>query len=68
VEGTRVIGVVLGVLVSLLIATALTRALGPAAEERRPEIRPDVLERIDATLPRSQATERWLENQKEMRS
>ncbi len=62
------IGVVLVVVMALLIATVLTWALGPAAEERRPVIPSDVQARIDATLPRSQEAERWLENQKEMRS
>jgi len=63
-----VTGVVLVVLVALLIAMVLTWALGPAVGERRPVIRPDVMERIDATLPRSQAQERWLANREEMRS
>ncbi len=60
------IGVVLVVLVALLIATVLTWALGPVAAERRPRIRPDVMERIDATLPRSQEQERWITNRKDL--
>jgi len=54
---------VLVIAVFLAIGCLLIRTLPREA----PRIPADVMERIDATLPRSQARQRWLENQKDLR-
>ena len=66
-------GPVLVVAAGVLLAIAATLLLGPSSEDKDarvdpklPQIPDDVQARIDATLPQSQATARWLANRQDL--
>lgn len=58
------VGIAIGFVVTPTIAIFLTPAAG---DRHHPRVPADVMQRIDFTLPRSQATERWLTNREDMK-